>query len=229
LPLDYKAFYDAEMAQRDQLRGAVGTPIGLLTLLGALLGTMAQKYVITNDWVTIAFTTFFGTASYCILRGAYYLMRSYHGHVYKRMPTALELRQYRDQLISWHRQQASDEPTAEREFEDYLTDQYAKAADRNAYVNLEKSSYLFATNRAIIYAGITTALTLLAFVGNQLTAEKETLVQAVDVIPRLDMEHLRDERARQQESKASSASSASTKADTTATKGPKRRPDHQGP
>jgi hypothetical protein len=49
VPFDYKQNYDAELGQREHLRSALGTPIGLLTLIGSGLAFTVQKLRVADD------------------------------------------------------------------------------------------------------------------------------------------------------------------------------------
>jgi len=156
--LPYKDLYDAEAENRERVRAAVAVPIGLLTVFIGLLGTMLHTYQTDSSLCDVLFGWWFVTGSYFALRTIYYLIRVYHGHGYKAMPSVLELREHHDALVRWHRETGSNDAAADADFESVVSDQYARAADHNFYSNNNRSEFLFRATRELIYCGIFTAL-----------------------------------------------------------------------
>jgi hypothetical protein len=208
LPIPYDKFYEAELAQRDQLRGAVGTPIGILTLLGTVIYTMVSQFKPAETFVTCLFACACGVGVYYVVRAAYFLTAAYHGHVYKRLPTALEFKKYRDDIEEWEKSYGNAEAAkeiADMEAAAYLLTAYGIAADHNAYVNIEKSALLFRCTRATIIAACAIGVAALPFGYNRATAEEEEKVQVVDIAPYLYREHLRHDRQEQRQRHSAAA------------------------
>ena len=159
----FKEMYDKELQQGETLRSAVATPIGLLTVFGGLLGVMIQSIWFENTLVCYLFLLFGSIASYFLLAAATFLARSYHGHQYKTLPTAKELAKYKEELKSWYQQYGNGTDNTETEFQELLNGMYITGADNNALQNLDRSEYLFKSNKQIIRCGIFVILTFLPY------------------------------------------------------------------
>lgn len=161
--MEPKERYAAEFEHRERLRNAVSIPLGVLVVFGGILGSMYRGFVFAPGWLSATFLWFLAVAIYFFLRSAYYLVRSYHGHTYKTIPLAQELAEYREELVRWHLDFGDGAEAAEREFERYLENSLAAAADHNAVVNAAKSEYLFRANASVVYCGILVALSFLPY------------------------------------------------------------------
>lgn len=83
MPFDYKQNYDAELTQREHLRAAVGTPIGLLTLIGTGLAYMYQKFDYALDPAAVLFTPLVLSSTAAAIVSGWHLVHAMHGHTYK--------------------------------------------------------------------------------------------------------------------------------------------------
>jgi hypothetical protein len=156
---DFQKFYDAEFERWDRLRGAVTTPLALLTLLGGVLGTMRQSLVTSDHSLPWGlFLAAFGLALLSFVVAVYFLVRSYHGYSYRALPKPLELKKYRDGLLKHFERQDDGGAKVEAKFAAYLEGALARTADYNTVVNQTKSNYLYRATTAIILCGVLTAL-----------------------------------------------------------------------
>ena len=80
----------------------MGLPLGLLMVIGGLLGTMSESMKLMPTLPSVLFWIAVTGGVVYFVRAAYFLIRAYHGHVYKGMPFALQRKEYRDQLREWH-------------------------------------------------------------------------------------------------------------------------------
>ena len=161
--MTFEDLYKREIDQKEKLNSELSLPLGLLVAVGGLLGAMLQ-----SAWFE------FGILSACFYLAAlasagfftatmYFLVRSYYGHTYRGMPFALQLMDYRDKLRKWHSTYGTGPDAGDREWEQYLEDAYADAADFNGNVNLIKSQYLFRARGAVVGCAISTVLTFVPF------------------------------------------------------------------
>ena len=156
--MDYKAIYDAEIGHRDRLRNGVTVSSAILTAFVGLLGAMVKSYHLSATRLDQVFV-FGTTAAGCFAALAiYFLVRSYHGHVYKAMPSALELRAHEADLREWHRETSSNDAAAAIDFESWLQERYAAAADHNFCLNASSGKLLSRANSLIIYCGLALVL-----------------------------------------------------------------------
>ena len=179
--MTFEELYKSELEHRERLRGAVGLPLGLLMVIGGLLGTMSQSIELRPALLSVLFWIAVTGGVVYFVRAAYFLVLSYHGHVYKAMPFALQRKEYRDQLREWHAKYGGGAGEGDVEFANYIERLYAEAADRNAYVNTVKSEYLFSANASLILCVILTAIAYLPYaVSRRLVSEPVQKVQIVE-------------------------------------------------
>lgn len=152
----YARLYDAEWERTDQLQNAVGTPMGILVLLGGALLVLAQQFKSDQPALEYTFWPLYVLACSAYLIAAYMAVRSYHGYEYRRIPFPSTLVRYYQGLRE-HHTRAGTPGLAETEFAVYLTDRYVVAADANSVHNANRSEYLHKANRALVVAVIATA------------------------------------------------------------------------
>ena len=195
--MTFEELYKSELEHKERLRGAVGLPLGLLMVIGGLLATMSQSMELMP---TLPFVLFWiavtGGVGYFV-RAAYFLIRAYHGHVYKAMPFALQRKEYSDQRREWHTNHGGGAHEGDVEYANYEERLYAEAADRNADVNTVKSGHLFSANASLIVCVILTAIAFLSYaVSRRLVSEPVRKVQIVEPL-HIDV-YQGDENARRQ-------------------------------
>ncbi len=179
---DFADLYRDEINHRDHIRGALSLPFGLLVVLGGLLGQMLRDVWFAEGFVTWLFWSAAGSGGYFFVRATYYLIRSYHGHCFKEMPTAIERRGFRDELRKWHVDGGGELSVADMEYNKWLSDQHAIAAHVNWYTNAAKSEFLFRANGALIFCGILTAMAYIPFViHDRMVGESPQVVSVIEL------------------------------------------------
>ncbi len=181
----FEELYKHELEQRERLRSALNLPLGLLVVVGGLFGIMLQSL-----WfeVSVLSILFYAAALGGVLffsQTMYFLVRSYHGHIYKAMPFALEQRTYREGLREWHTKYGNGPDEGDREWVEYLERLYAEAADHNAGMNLIKSDYLFRANGAIIKCVICAVLAFVLFATHR--ALSPAAPQRIEIVGRPEL------------------------------------------
>jgi len=178
--MTFEELYKHELEHKERLRAAIGIPLGLLVVIGGLLGAMLQSVWFEPGGLCFWFWLAALGSALFFVRAMYFLVRSYHGHVYKAMPFALEGRTYRDRLRHWHATYGNGSHEGDREYEEYLERLYAEAADHNACVNLAKSEYLFQANTSVVYCVILTVTTFVPFAVHRVL--RPVAVQKIEII-----------------------------------------------
>lgn len=143
--------YHHELAERERLRSGANITIGALAIVGGLLGSLIQGGWFDGRAASLTFASFCVVASIFFCRALWFLVRCYHGHTYKLLPTALSCRAHQIALREWH-EKVGTLNQAEADFDEWLEEAYATAADVNAQVNWTRSGCLFKANGATIYA-----------------------------------------------------------------------------
>lgn len=182
MPIDYSRFYERELEQRSDLRSAVATPLGLFSLLGALIASMVTAHRLEGWGADIAFVVLIGSACATLGGSVYYLIRTYHGYTYKGVPTAKELREYRVSLEKWYAETGGSPANAQADVEAYLEEAYAIASHTNSEINLEKWNYLYLANRRLIMSTVLVAFAAVPFLSRQLL-EDHSAPQVIEFAP----------------------------------------------
>jgi hypothetical protein len=137
--MDCEQMYHREFSERERLHTALSTPIGLLSIVGALLGYMFQN--VRGAWTIDAIAAYIlvAAAAVAVVVAVINLFHSMHGHTYKGIESPTALRNYHQDLRQWHAKYGTGPLAGDREFEEYLQSAYATAANRNQEVNAYRS------------------------------------------------------------------------------------------
>jgi len=168
---DYAHAYEHELEQRDRLRSAATTPIWVLTLLGTVAAYAVLQFQYGNDIWTWLFAVPLAIGLVSLGMSVYFLIRALHGHTYKALEKPSVIRKYQKALLDWHTQYGSGADGAEEEFEDYIEEVCAEAADVNATLNQIRSEYYFRCYRMIISALVFIALAVIPFVVQEIATQ----------------------------------------------------------
>jgi hypothetical protein len=145
----YQQLYEIEFQRRDHLQSAVGTPLSVLVLVGTGLVLLAQKFRTGDRLLHVVFWSSYAIAGAAFVVTVYMLIRSFHGHVYRRIPHPSQIFAYYEGLKA-HYGAMGKPGLAEEEFDVYLRGQYIEAGDRNSVLNMNRAAYLHQGNRALI-------------------------------------------------------------------------------
>lgn len=163
----YRDLYTEEIQHREHLRGAVAVPIALLTLVGGAIAYLFKDFSVPGTlfdwWFVIALagaTLSFGVA-------VVFLIKSYHGHTYERIPFPGHIKRYEDGLRLHFGDSEEGRAQAGSTFEAFLRDCHTRAADRYTETNLKRSAYLYHANGWIITSLVLVALALPPHIARQ--------------------------------------------------------------
>jgi hypothetical protein len=129
----------------------------------------------------VLFVAWFVAAA-AVLLAAYLIVRAYLGYDYKAMPSALELQEYAATLKQWHAQAGDAAAVADADFESWLEDRYATAADHNFYNNVKRSEYLYSANRALVVVALCTGIAFVPFLVNDIGSQPAPTHVVVDSV-----------------------------------------------
>jgi hypothetical protein len=173
MSFDYRHGYEYELIQRENLHGALGTPITVVSLLGASVGAMLnglRAETVSAD--VVVFWVLALAAVTLLVKSVYHLARSMHGHIYMAIQSPARLRTQHAALQAWHEAHGQGRLLGDREFEDFLEKAYAEAAEHNQRINEYRGDQLFLGRRWMIFAAVATGLSALTFLVNQQVREK---------------------------------------------------------
>ena len=170
----YKSQYALEITRKTDLTAALALPAGVLSVLvGALVVMAKELHIPFNTPESLQAASILLSAAACLFSG-YFLFRSLFNFAYGYVPTALEVKLYRDKLVAFHQSnghsRSDAEQLAEVETLEYVDGEYAVNTDRNSKNNDFKSAYLHRANGAIIAAVLAAVVAGGAYVYNSVSS-----------------------------------------------------------
>jgi hypothetical protein len=160
--------YDFELVRKDQLTEALTLPIGVLTVLGSVLGAMAQSFNYhQHDAVTLTFIVMVVLDVIAFTVCLSYLARAYHAQTYTYLPTLKELHETEGDLTEFYESTGGTREQAAADFTLSFEERIIHAADANTASNDRRSSLLHRSRIALFSVLVLTALAGLPFVADQ--------------------------------------------------------------
>jgi len=177
--------YDFELERKDKLTDALTLPVGVLTVLGSVLGVMAQSFTYSNRALTVTFAVFvvLDVVAFTVCLSC--LARAYHAQTYTYLPTLKELHETEADLREFYEATGLSERDAVGNFALSFEERIIEAADANTTSNDRRSSLLHRSRVALFAVLVLTALAGLPFVADQVRMKmpKDTPKPAPTVQP----------------------------------------------
>jgi hypothetical protein len=180
----YKDHYTLEVTRRHELTSALAIPFGVLSLLLGGLVVVAKEIHFPLDDLKIIQLVAAVASLIAVLATTYFLFRSYFNYEYGYVPTPLEIKSYRDNLLVYYvlTGLAPDvaTKTAEDETLEYIDSEYAIHTHRNTANNDKKSAFLHRANGALILSVVFTVVAGVPYIAHSIVTPAE--VQKIEVI-----------------------------------------------
>ncbi|HET7463993.1 MAG TPA: hypothetical protein VFJ82_22245 [Longimicrobium sp.] len=173
MSFDYQHSYEYEFAHRESLHDTLGTPVTIVSLLGASVGAMLgglRGPGVGAD--VLAFWVLASATLVLLVKSVYHFARSMHGHTYMAVDSPARLRRHHNELRDWHEAYGQGRLRGDREFEEYLERAYAEATEHNQRVNEYRGDQLYLGRRWMIFAAVATGMSAIPFLVNQQVREK---------------------------------------------------------
>jgi hypothetical protein len=168
LGIDFlKDRYDFELERKERLTEALTLPIGVLTVLGSVVGAMAQSFTYKFPILTWIFVPFVVVDILAFAVCLLYLARAYHSQTYIYLPTLKSLYQAKRELREFYEASSMPVEDAVQEFTENLERRIIAAADANTENNDRRSSLLYRSRIVLFLILVLTALAALPFVADQ--------------------------------------------------------------
>lgn len=129
--------YGSELQRRTDLNTAVTTLAGIVALLIAGIFTIAGDAHLSLEAIPLWLDAACLTAAAFAIAAIYFLIRAYHGYIYRYSPTVFDLENWRKAVIATG--YTSDQ--ADAQLRDFLISAYADANQINTVNNEAKSGY----------------------------------------------------------------------------------------
>lgn len=178
-------WYDREEERKVSLESSLNIPIGILTIVFALLFYLVKEFDFTSasTFEEFCLILFVGISCISAFVTTYYLFKSYHniyrGYTYNGLPYPTQLLKYEKELIEFYGEHYGRPIKGDEEFDSYLTNKLASLVDNNAYNNDTKSKYLHSSKRFIFISILTLVLAFVPFLINSFS--KPTKAQPIEV------------------------------------------------
>lgn len=169
--------YFHEIERRRALASSLSLPIGVVTVLGGILITVARAIDRPYSDLEVLFLHFVLFATIALGAAVYYLLRSHVGFTYGYIASPEAINDYRNSLTNYYRSIGAKvrQKKIEKEVQQFISSEYAKLADHNAEKNDLKSYYLHRANIAIVFTLIFTLLSSLPFIYNYANGSTEPI------------------------------------------------------
>jgi hypothetical protein len=172
--------YNAELARKEQLRDALGTPVSVLIALGGLIVAMAGAFSYTSASLTSAFLVLLSADAIAFGVALYYFANAYHGQEYAELNSLTTLRDHELALVKYHAALGQPATTAASAFKDFVQRRMLEAADQNRSSNVEKLGHLHKAIECLFFLLIAAALSAVPYALDQAMSPPKILTVHID-------------------------------------------------
>ncbi|HWM23440.1 MAG TPA: hypothetical protein VNP98_01335 [Chthoniobacterales bacterium] len=182
----FEEVYYHEEKRRDAFTKSLSFLLGALGIAGTI-GAFYLRDLLewfptvsaTNafrDWTITLYLVFLLLDSLCLIIASVFLILAFHPYTYEYLASPLDIRRYYQGLLAHHQ----DPAMAEVAFQQYLTDDYAAAANANDLNNITRRKYQHWCSGAAIVLFLLLALTSIPFFGHSVRHQnkKPLLIQS---------------------------------------------------
>lgn len=134
--------YDFELTRKEQITNALTMPIGVMSVVGALLVAMSSSFDFKDSSLWWFFVPLFVADVLSFIMCLIHLARGYHLQTYIYLPLLADLDQAVDEFRDFNAYVRANQGEAEETFEDDLRKRIIDAADRNTKTNERRTEYL---------------------------------------------------------------------------------------
>ncbi len=134
--------YDFELARKEQITNALTMPIGVMSVIGALLVAMGRSFNFRDSPLWWTFVPLFVADVMAFVICLIYLGRAYHLQTYIYLPLLSDLDQAADEFRDFNAYVRANGGDVEETFEGDLLKRIIDAADRNTKTNERRTELL---------------------------------------------------------------------------------------
>ena len=170
----FENIYYTEERRRDAFATGASFLLGALGVAGAIWAFYLRDVVewipgtplaaISSDWTAWLYLLLLAIDLVSLIVAAVFLINVLYGYTYQYLASPLEIRQYYQTLVPYY----GNPIDAEAAFQDYLTDQYAHAANTNDQNNITRRKHQYRCTGWAISLFIGLALTFVLFFSHKL-------------------------------------------------------------
>jgi hypothetical protein len=160
----YEKLYFHEVDAREKIAARLQIPLAILLSITSVFAIFLKGADFTNysGW---NITFFVIVAISLLLHGvsAAYFIKSFYGHSYEFIPTAVDSETYRQELISTYREFDDRDELVRKYFKEYLFKYYSECATKNTLANDQRSKFIHKCNTYFVINLIPLILAFIIF------------------------------------------------------------------
>jgi hypothetical protein len=160
----YEKLYFHEVEAREKISSRLQIPLALLLSITSVYAILIKGISFENGslW-NLCFGGFFLISVGLFIASVSYFVRSFYGHTYEFIPSALTTENYRKKLIDTYSDYDECDELVEKYFNEYIFKYYNECSSANTSVNDNRSEYLHKCNTYLILTALPLAIAFLIF------------------------------------------------------------------
>lgn len=161
----YQYYYHFELEEKNKINSRLNFPLAIITLIMGIVSFYLNDLpYLKIGGLEIFFYSVFICLILSIIFSFYFFIRCFYRYPYEYISTTFEINNYLNNLREYNKTvPKNSQVIIEKEFEDFLMDQYVNYATNNTKNNERKSKYLHNTHTSLIIALIFVVLTSIPF------------------------------------------------------------------
>lgn len=161
----YEKLYFHEVEAREKISGRLQIPLAILLSFTSVFAHIIKGVSLGNHglWDLIFGATFLVSLILFVV-GLSYFIRSFYGHTYQFIPSAIETENYRQKLIKTYKEYEDCDSIADQYFDEYIFKYYNECSSVNTKVNDKRSEFLHKCNTYLILSALPLAIAFLIFI-----------------------------------------------------------------
>jgi len=168
----YKESYYKEFDRKETLNAALGTPIALITAIGAWVFYLLLNFDFKWEFSSYALVISIVIIAISLIVAVRHLTLSYYafrrikslkfddGYIYSYIPGMEDNETFYQNVLNDYGKEVADQ-----EFEKYLIRKYIECADKNFKLNVNKADYILYAKKTIILALIGSVFSFIVYIG----------------------------------------------------------------
>ncbi|MCU8075771.1 hypothetical protein [Shewanella sp. SM29] len=160
----YEKLYFHEVEAREKILSRLQIPLALLLSITSVYAILVNGISFENGslW-NFCFGGVFSVSVGFFITSVSYFLRSFYGHTYEFIPSALTTENYRNKLIETYRDYDECDELVEKHFNEYIFKYYNECSSANTVVNDKRSEFLHKCNTYLILTSLPLAIAFLIF------------------------------------------------------------------
>lgn len=160
----YEKLYFHEAEVRDKISNRLQIPLALVLSISSVYALLIRDISLDNLGLWHLLFFFFFSISCCLFATSFvYFIRSFYGHTYLFLPSALDSENYRLSLIDTYSTYDECDELVSKYFNEYIYNHYNKCSSANTLVNDKRSERLHKCNTYLILNALPLFITFLIF------------------------------------------------------------------